>query len=80
MTKHIFDLSENATRAQAARQLHALADQIADGRLDLAYDDYGVTTPVADNLDIVVDLTRHRHHFELQLHARWPEPARAPVA
>lgn len=80
MTKHIFDLSENATRAQAARQLHALADQIASGSLDLAYDDYGLSTPVADHLDIVVDLTRHRHHFELELHARWPEPARTRVA
>lgn len=77
MTKHIFDLAESATRAQAARQLHELANQIADGSLDLAYGDYDSATPVADQLDIVIDLSRHRHHFELSLHARWAEKAPA---
>lgn len=77
MTRHIFDLSESATREQVGRQLHELADQIADGSLDLAYDEMAAATPVADQLDVVVDLTRHRNHIELALNARWPERSQA---
>lgn len=73
MTKHIFDRSEHATRSAAAQQLRALADQIEAGNLDMAYGDYGTLTPVSEPLHIVVDLTKHRHHFELTLHARWSE-------
>jgi amphi-Trp domain-containing protein len=73
MTRHIFDLSENATREQAARQLRVLADQIAAGSIELSYSDVDAATPVHEPLHIVVDLTRHRHHFELELNARWPD-------
>lgn len=73
MTKHIFDLSEHATRARAARQLRELADQIDNGNIEMAYGDFDTLTPVSEPLHIVVDLTKHRHHFELALNARWSD-------
>jgi len=75
MSRHIFDVSERASRAQAARQLRELADQIDRGTIDMAYGDYDAPTPVNEPLRIVLDLTRHRHHFELELNARWPDAA-----
>ena len=71
MTKHIFDISETANRAQAAQQLRVLADQISRGSIEMSYGDFDAPTPVTEPLHIVVDLTRHRHHFELEINARW---------
>jgi hypothetical protein len=71
VTKHIFDISETATREQAARQLRVLADQIADGSIEMSYGDFDAPTPVTEPLHIVIDLTRHRHNYELVMHARW---------
>lgn len=39
LTRHPFDLKERAAHSLVADQLRALADQIASGSLDMAYDD-----------------------------------------
>ena len=72
MFKHVFDISETATRSLAALQLHRLADQIAEGSVELGYDEFQTPTPVNEPVDVVVDLVRHRHHAELALTMRWP--------
>lgn len=71
MTKHLFDTSEIATRERTARQLRILAEQIEAGSIEMAYGDFDSPTPVNEPLHIVIDLTRHRHNYELSMHARW---------
>ncbi len=74
MFKHVFDINETASRSLAAERLHSLADQIAEGTLDLGPDDYETLTPVQGPVDMVVDLQRHRRRADLTLHLRWPLP------
>lgn len=79
MTKHVFDLSETATHSLVAEQLRALADQIADGAVDLSYDEWHGPTAVVDPVDVVIDLKRKKHHVELSIDMRWhaDEPVHA---
>lgn len=72
MFKHVFDMNETATRALAAERLRALADQIAEGTLDLSPDEYETPTPVRGPMDLTVDLQRDRRRAELALQLRWP--------
>ncbi len=74
MFKHVFDTNETTSRALAAERLHSLADQIAEGTLDLGPDEYEAITPVKGPVDVMVDLQRHRRHADLTLHLRWPLP------
>jgi amphi-Trp domain-containing protein len=71
MVKHVFDTSERATRALVARQLHALADEIAAGQVQLGYDESQSPTAVVDPLDVTVDLRRNRSHADFTLRMRW---------
>ncbi len=75
MTRHVFDIKERATHEKVAAQLHALADQIAAGRIEMAYDDLARPTVVADPIELVLDLIQHRHDAELTIAMRWPTPA-----
>lgn len=68
---HVFDLKERATKEKVASQLHALADQIAKGRVLLSYDDLHEPTLVNGPIDLVLDLIQHRHDAELQIEMRW---------
>lgn len=78
--KHVYDASERATRALVARQLHALADELAAGSVELG-DDEHTPTAVLDPLDVTVDLRRNRHHAEFTLRMKWnTEEAPAPAA
>lgn len=74
MFKHVFDMNETASRSLAAERLHSLADQIAEGTLDLGPDEYETLTPVRGPVELVVDLQRDRRRAELALHLRWPLP------
>lgn len=69
---HIYDVSERARHEQVAAQLHALADQLAAGAVELAYDEWHAPTTVCDPVEVVVDLQRKRHHVELMVNMRWP--------
>lgn len=71
MVKHVFDISETATRSLVALQLHALADEVAAGAIELGYDDAAEPTAIADPLNVTVDMRRHRHHAELTLRMKW---------
>jgi amphi-Trp domain-containing protein len=71
MSKHVFDLSETASHGLVAEQLHALADQIASGAVDLSYDEWSGPTAVLDPVDVVVDLKRRRHQVELHIDMKW---------
>ena len=71
MVKHVYDAHETATRALVARQLHALADELAAGSVDLGSDGIAAPTAVVDPLDVTVDLRRHRTHAEFTLRMRW---------
>ena len=75
MSKHVFDLSETASHGLVAEQLHALADQIAAGSVDLSYDEWSGPTAVCDPVEVVVDLKRSKHHVELSIDLRWTRPA-----
>lgn len=68
--KHVYDVSERATRALVARQLHSLADELAAGSVELG-DDSHTPTSVVDPLDVTVDLRRNHHHAEFTLRMRW---------
>ncbi len=74
MSRHVFDISETATHEIVADQLRALADQLAAGEVDLAYDEWHAPTVVIDPVDVTVDLKRSRHHVDLSLHLRWHAP------
>jgi len=74
---HIYDVSERAPHELVAAQLHALADQLAAGQVDLSYDEWHAPTAVVDPVEVVVDLQRKRHHVELMLNMRWPAEAAA---
>jgi amphi-Trp domain-containing protein len=71
MSHHVFDLTETATHNLVADQLRALADQLAAGRVDLSYDEWHAPTVVVDPVEVVVDLKRKRHHWELAIDMRW---------
>ncbi len=71
MIKHVYDAHETATRELVARQLHALADELAAGSVDLGNDDAQSATAVVDPLDVTVDLRRNRNHAEFTLKMRW---------
>ncbi len=75
MSTHVFDLSESATHEVVAAQLRTLADQLAAGKLNLAYDEWHSPTVVLDPVEVVVDLKQKRHHVELHIDMRWPTEA-----
>lgn len=77
MYKHVFDISETATRSLAAQQLRRIADQIEAGALDLGYDEFQAPVPVSEPVDVVLDVVKHRHHADLALTMRWPLEAGA---
>ena len=80
MVKHVYDATETATRALVARQLHALADEMAAGSVQLGYDEAQAPTAVVDPVNVTVDMKRNRHHAEFVLRMKWatePEPAAA---
>jgi amphi-Trp domain-containing protein len=58
-----------------ATQLRALADQIAKGRVEMAYDDLAAPIAVNDPIELVLDLIQHKHDVELSIAMRWPTPA-----
>lgn len=78
--RHIFDTHETATRALVARQLHALADELAAGEVDLGSDEAATPTAVVDPLDVTVDLRRNRSQAEFTLRMRWSTTAAGAVA
>lgn len=80
MSTHVFDLSETAPHEVVAAQLRALADQMAAGQLELAYEEWHAPTAVVDPVDVTVDLRRKRHHVELSIELRWPAPEDAAKA
>ncbi|MGD9573173.1 MAG: amphi-Trp domain-containing protein [Thermoleophilia bacterium] len=80
MIKHVYDAHETATRALVARQLHALADELAAGSVDLGNDDTQAATAVVDPLDVTVDLRRNRNHAEFTLKMRWNTTETGAVA
>lgn len=71
MVKHVFDATETATRALVARQLHALADEMAAGAIQLGYEDAQAPTAVVDPVNVTVDMRRNRHHAEFTLRMKW---------
>lgn len=71
MARHLYDTSEQIGRERAATQLRAIADQIAKGRMDLAYEEYHEPTPVSEPVRMVVDVLQHRHEVELAINIRW---------
>lgn len=75
MTRHVFDLKERASHAKVAEQLRLLADQIARGRVEVAYDEFAQPTVVHDPIDLVFDLVQHKHDAELTIVMRWKTPA-----
>jgi len=75
VSTHVFDLSESATHEVVAAQLRTLADQLAAGKLNLAYDEWHSPTVVLDPVEVVVDLKQKRHHVELHIDMRWPTEA-----
>jgi amphi-Trp domain-containing protein len=72
VTRHLFDIKERATHSLVADQLRSLADQIAAGSLDMAYDEWHAPTVVVDPIDVVVDLVQKKHEVELTIQMRWP--------
>ena len=56
MARHLFDIKERGTHSLVADQLRALADQIATGSLDMAYDEWHAPTVIVDPMDMVIDL------------------------
>lgn len=79
MGRHVFDVRESATHELIAGQLRALADQLAEGRVDLAYEDWHAPTEVVDPVSVVVDLKRGRHEVELAIRLSWPIAGEAPA-
>ncbi|HRC06843.1 MAG TPA: amphi-Trp domain-containing protein [Miltoncostaeales bacterium] len=75
MTRHVFDIKELAPHEKVATQLRALADQIAAGRVEMAYDDLAAPIKVNDPIELVLDLIQHKHDVELNIAMRWPTPA-----
>lgn len=72
MTRHLFDIKERATHTLVAEQLRALADQVANGSLNMAYDEWHEPTVIVDPMEVVVDLVRRKHEVELSIQMRWP--------
>lgn len=72
MTRHLFDIKERATHSLVAEQLRALADQVAKGSLNMAYDEWHAPTVIVDPMEVVVDLVQRKHEVELSIHMRWP--------
>ena len=72
MTRHLFDIKERATHSLVADQLRALADQIAAGSLDMAYDEWHAPTVIVDPMDVVIDLVQRKSEVELTIQMRWP--------
>lgn len=72
MTRHLFDIKERATHSLVAEQLRALADQIAKGSLNMAYDEWHAPTVIVDPMEVVVDLVQRKHEVELSIQMRWP--------
>lgn len=72
MTRHVFDIKERATHSLVADQLRALADQIAKGELNMAYDEWTEPTVVVDPIEVTVDLVQRKHEVELVIEMRWP--------
>ena len=72
MARHVFDLRHSATHQLLAEQLRALADQLAAGELDLAYEDWHTPTEVVDPVNVVVDLKQGRRQVDLVIHLSWP--------
>lgn len=72
MSRHLFDIKERATHSLVADQLRALADQIATGSLDMAYEEWQSPTVIVDPMDVVIDLVRKKTGVELTIHMRWP--------
>lgn len=80
MARHVFDISETATRALVARQLRDLADGFARGSIDLSSDDWHTPTVVTEPVDVTVDLTTRHRHVELVVRIGWnvAEPVKEP--
>jgi len=72
VTRHLFDIKERATHSLVAEQLRTLADQVAKGSLNMAYDEWHEPTVIVDPMEVVVDLVRRKHEVELSIHMRWP--------
>ena len=72
MTRHLFDIKERATHSLVADQLRTLADQIAAGSLEMAYDEWQAPTVVVDPMEVVIDLVQHKAEVELTIQMRWP--------
>jgi amphi-Trp domain-containing protein len=72
VTRHLFDIKERATHSLVADQLRALADQIATGSLNMAYDEWQSPTVIVDPMDVVIDLVRKKTGVELTIQMRWP--------
>lgn len=72
VTRHLFDIKERATHSLVADQLRTLADQIAKGSLDMAYDEWHAPTVIVDPIDVVVDLVQKKTEVELTIQMRWP--------
>ncbi len=71
MARHLYDIKEQEGRARVAAQLREVADQIASGQIDLAYDDYSEPTPVTEPVRLILDLVQYRHEVELAITMRW---------
>ncbi len=72
MTRHLFDIKERATHSYVADQLRTLADQVAAGSLDLAYDEWHAPTVIVDPIEVTVGLVQHKHEVELTIQMTWP--------
>ncbi len=73
MAHYVFDIRERATHSLVADQLRSLADQVAAGSLELAYDESHPPTVIVDPVDVTVDLLQHRREVELTIRMRWPK-------
>jgi amphi-Trp domain-containing protein len=78
MAKHIFDVHKSETRQLVAGQLREIADELAEGSLDLAYEEQHEPTEVSEPVDITVDLTKGRHRMDLVIHLSWPLAGHEP--
>ena len=72
MARHLFDIKERGTHSLVADQLRALADQIATGSIDMAYDEWHAPTVIVDPMDVVIDLVKKKTGVELTIQMRWP--------
>lgn len=72
VTRHLFDIRERATHTLVAEQLRALADQVAAGSLNMAYDEWRAPTVIVDPIEVVVDLVQRKHEIELSIQMKWP--------